>query len=124
MDKLEATIRFENNKKRQEALEHQNTLLAISSILKTKEGLQFFNYLFKNFEVASVPPMGMQGLDLHEYLGFLRAGNSVYKLACEANSEIAASILAKQEREKNADQYELYRIENGLYDDTASDDNT
>ena len=124
MDKLEASIRFDNNKKRQEALEHRDVLLAISAILKTKEGLQLFNYLFKNFEVMTAPSVGMQGLELHEYLGFLRAGNSIYKLACEANYEVAANILAKQERDRHADQYELYRIENGLYDTDSSIDNT
>ena len=48
---------------------------------------------------------------LHEYLGHLRAGNSIYKLACEADSEIAASLLSKLERERYEHILEQYRIE-------------
>jgi hypothetical protein len=105
---------------RQEMLEHRDILLAINVILKQKEGLQLFEYLFKHLDVTMVPERGLQENDLHEYLGFLRAGNSIYKLACEADSEIAASIIAKMERKRYADIYEQYRIENGL----NNDDNT
>lgn len=107
-------LKFQIETERQEQLEHRDVLLAISVILKTKEGLQLFNYLFKNFEVMTAPDRGMQGIELHEYLGFLRAGNSLYKLTCEADPETAASILAKQERKRYEQIYEQYRIENGL----------
>lgn len=123
MDKQEALIRYENEKKRQETIEHRDVLLAISKIIKTPEGEILFNYLFKNFDVMTVPAVGMQGMELHEYLGFLRAGNSIYKLVCEADSEKAGSILAKQERDRYADQYQYFRIENGLYEN-ANNDNT
>lgn len=122
MDRTEALKKLEERKIRQEAAEHSEVLLAISAILNTPTGSKLFKYLFKNFEVMTAPPIGMQGMDLHEYLGFLRAGNSIYKLACEANSETTASILAKLERERYADQYEQFRIENGLYDTTGTDD--
>lgn len=108
---------FEKEIMRQEALEHRDVLLAIAVILKTNEGLQLFNYLFKNFEVMCVPDRGIVDNELHEYLGFLRAGNSIYKLACEADATTAASILAKLERKRYEQIYEQYRIDNGLNDD-------
>ena len=30
-----------------------------------------FKYLFKSFDVMTAPPVGMQGVELHEYLGHL-----------------------------------------------------
>ena len=99
---------------RKDSIEHRDVLLAIAMILKQKEGRQLFSYLFKNFEVTCVPDIGMKGEELHEYLGFLRAGNSIYKLASEADSENAASILANLERKRYDDIYERHRIENGL----------
>lgn len=104
-------------KDRQERLEHRDVLLAIGAVIKTKEGQQIFEYLFKHFEIAALPPRHETGEILHEHLGFLRAGNSIYKLVCEAASESAASILAKTERKRYDDAYHKYRIDNGLYDD-------
>jgi hypothetical protein len=116
----ERAIEYHKEKERKEALEHRDVLLAIAAILKTKEGIQLFSYLFKNFDVTSLPDRSMKGDDLHEYLGFLRAGNSIYKLACEADSESAASLVAKLERERYADTYEQFRIDNGYYQDADS----
>lgn len=104
-------------KDRQERLEHRDVLLAIAAIIKSKEGQQLFEYLFKNFEVGNLPPRDLKNELLHEHLGFLRAGNSIYKLVCESASESAASILAKTERKRYDDAHHQYRIENGLYDD-------
>lgn len=103
---------FYREKDRREHLEHRDVLLAIGVILKQKEGLQLFSYLFKNLEVATVPPQGMEGVELHEYLGHMRAGNSIYKLACEADFEIAAKILAEIERIKYDDIITEYRLNN------------
>lgn len=99
---------------RQESIEHRDVLLAIASILKKNEGQQIFKYLFKYFEVGEMPGPEMKGEMLHGYLGLLKAGNSIFKLASEADSETAASLLAKLEREKYERKYEEYRIKNGL----------
>lgn len=107
---------YQKEQDRQEKLEHRNVLLAIASIIKTKEGTKIFEYLFKNLDVAVLPERGMEGNILHEYLGFLRAGSSIYKLACEADSETAANILAKLERKRYEQLYEQHRIESGLYE--------
>jgi len=105
--------KYFEKKDRQEALEHRDVLLAIASILKSSEGIKLFRYFFKSFDVAKLPEQSMEGNILHEYLGFLRAGNSIYKLVCEADFEISASILSKLERERYDDINEQYRIENG-----------
>jgi len=110
----EKLAEYFRNQERQEALEHRDVLLAIASIIKNAEGIKLFRYLFKYFNVAELPEQTMQGNVLHEYLGFLRAGNSIYKLVCEADSMIAASILSKLEREKYDRLNEQYRIENDL----------
>lgn len=109
----ESLRKFYQDEARQENLEHRDVLLAISSVLKTKEGQQIFSYLFKNLDVTCVPDKGMKGEDLQEYLGFLRAGNSIYKLVCEAESEKGASLLARLERKRYEYANEQYRIENG-----------
>lgn len=114
MNTHEKAILLQQEKELQDRREHQITLMAVASLLQTKEGKQLFKYLFKNMEVMTTPPLGMSGMDLHEYLGFLRAGNSIYKLACEANSEEAALILAKLERDRYAELYAQYREELGL----------
>lgn len=106
-----ALLNYQLEKQRKENLEHRDVLLSIASIIKTDEGIKLFKYLFKSFDVSTLPPTEMEGKILHEYLGFLRAGNSVYKLACEAASETAASIMAKIERERYEDEYEQQRIE-------------
>lgn len=114
---------FHNKQERQELLEHRDVLLAIASILKLPEGIQIFKYLFKNFDVAELPSRSMEGNILHEYLGFLRAGNSIYKLVCEADFKIAASILSNLERERYDKLCEQHRIEQGIYDDERRDQN-
>jgi hypothetical protein len=106
--------KYYEDKERQEALEHRDVLLAIGALIKTNEGQTLFQYLFKNFEVGNVPDRDLKGEELHEQLGFWRAGNSIYKLACEADSETTASIIAKTERKRYEELYELHRIKNGL----------
>lgn len=88
---------------RKEATEHRDVILAIQWVLGTPEGKTFFKYLFKNLEVGVLPPVGSEGNYLMDKIGFLRAGNSVFKIACEAAPEVAAEILAKLEKERYAE---------------------
>lgn len=113
----ERIFEYQQERERQERLEHRDVLLAIAALIKTPEGQKLFEYLFKNFEVVTLPPNNLTGELLHEQLGFLRAGNSIYKLVCEAASESAASILAKTERKRYEDLFHQHRIESGLYDE-------
>ncbi len=111
---------YYQEEKRQENLEHRDVLLAIGSIIKTATGKKLFSYLFKSLDVAQLPDPNLEGNMLYENLGVLRAGSSIYKLACEADSEVAASILSKLERERYDKLCEQYRIEHGI--DTTDTD--
>ena len=104
----------------QEQMEHHEVLTAINKLLKLPEGQTLFKYLFKNFDVTIAPERGLEGVLLHEYLGHLRAGNSIYQLSCEADYQTTALLLSKLEKERHEDKYEQYRIDNGIY---STDDN-
>lgn len=82
------------------AIEHRDVLLDIRAILATTSGRNFFKYLFKNFEVNDLPELGLEGVFLHDRMGFLRAGNSIFKLVCEADPTLAATILAQKEKDR------------------------
>jgi len=116
-DATQRALEREARKEIQEQTEHRDALLAISALMKTREGRSFFKYLFKAFEVMTLPDPSLSGNVFFESLGFLRAGKEIYKLACEANSDEAATLLSELEKERYADKYEQYRIDNGLYDD-------
>lgn len=83
-----------------DAIEHQNALLDLRAIFSTPAGKRFFRYLFKNFEVATLPPQGIDGPLLFEKMGFLRAGNSIFELASEADFQIAANLLAQNKKDE------------------------
>ncbi len=73
--------------------------------MTTVHGKNVFKYLFKHFEVAELPEQGLEGSFLSERLGILRAGNSIFKLVAEANAEIAATLLAQNEKDRYAKIY-------------------
>ena len=83
------------------AMEEQRVLEDVKWILNTKQGRSFMKYLFECFEVGTLPERGLPIDFLREQLGFLKAGNSVYKFVAIANPEIASSILATIERERH-----------------------
>lgn len=83
-----------------EAIEHRDVLIAIKEIMAHPQGRVLFKYLFKHLEVAELPPMGLEGPLLMDKLGSLRVGNSIFKLACEAHPEVAAQLLAQNEKER------------------------
>ncbi len=85
-----------------ERTEHRDALLNVRQILSTVSGRAYFKYLFKNLEVGQLPELGLDGLLLHDKLGFLRAGRSIFELAAEAEPMIAAQILAQNEKERYA----------------------
>lgn len=96
-----------------ERIEHRDALLDVRAVLATNSGRNFFKYLFKNFEVGHLPELGLEGQLLFEKMGFLRAGNSIFKLLSEANAEMAATILAQIEKERYAKLYSESEIGQG-----------
>lgn len=113
----EAQIKFDQQVELKERLEHRDATLAIASIIKTPEGKALFKYLFTTLEITKLPDENLEGNMLYENLGFLRAGNSIYKLACQADFESAASILSKLERERYEHTCKQYNLDNNI-DDT------
>lgn len=97
---------------REEQLEHRDVLLAMGALLKTNPGIQLFKYLFKTLDVIELPYQGLEGIELHDRLGFLRAGNQIYKLVCEADPEVSANILSQLERDRYERLHEQYRNDN------------
>jgi hypothetical protein len=83
-----------------ERIEHRDALLDARAVLATVTGRNFLKYLFKSLEVNELPQFGLEGNFLHDKLGFLRAGNAVFKLVAEADAEIAAGILAQIEKDR------------------------
>lgn len=110
----EELLKYEAEQDRNERIAHRDALLAVASIVKSDQGRKLFKYLFKSFDVGTVAEKGLDGMDLHDRLGFLRAGNAIFELVSEADSETAASLLAKIKREQYEDKLQRYRIENGL----------
>lgn len=85
---------------RKEAIEHRDVVLDLRAVLGTPAGMRFIKYLFKSFDVAQMPELGLEGMALFERLGFLRAGNSIFKIASEASFEHSAKLLAEIEKER------------------------
>ena len=88
MDNQEAIL----NAELKERIKHQNTLVDIRNILATESGKRFIKYLFESFEVGELPVQGAEGSFLFDHLGFLRAGNSIFKIVAQANPEVARII--------------------------------
>lgn len=89
-----------------EAVEHQEVLDSIKGILKTGDGRKFLKYLFKSFDLLVLPELGLEGNFLMERLGHLRAGNSIFKIAAEADAETTAAILAQLEKDRQDEIYQ------------------
>ena len=89
-----------NEEEIKEAIEHRDVLLDIQAILATSSGKNFFKYLFKHLEVTELPPLGLEGSILMDKLGFLRAGNAIFKLVAEADAAAAGALVAQNEKDR------------------------
>lgn len=90
---------------RKERAEHRDAVLDLRAVLETAHGQRFFKYLFKNLDVGELPEMGLEGNMLFEYLGFLRAGKSIFELMTEADVIVTARLIAEKEKDRNARLY-------------------
>jgi len=90
----------EQDEETRAAIEHRDALIDIRAVLDTPAGKRFFKYLLKNLDVGEIPEYGLEGNLLMDRIGFLRAGNSIYKLACESNCMVTGTLLAEIEKEK------------------------
>ena len=85
-----------------EIAEHQQMISAIQTVVQTKAGKDFVKYLLKSFDIGELPAVGTSGDFLMDRLGFLRAGQSVFKMIAEASPDIAGQIIAQIEKERYA----------------------
>lgn len=90
----------ETQQELRDQLEHQTAVVALQSIIASKDGRKVFKYLFKSLGVNELPEIGLEGDIMHQLLGHYRAGQSVFKMACEANHNIAGQLIAEIEKEK------------------------
>jgi hypothetical protein len=88
-----------------EALEHRDVVNALQAIMKSEVGRKLVKYMFKSFDVGIVPEFGLEGNMLHDRIGFLRAGQSFFQIACEAEPMVAGEMLAALEKERYHERY-------------------
>lgn len=107
---------FHEHQQNKEAIEQRDASLNLKAIIATAPGRNFIKYLIKNFDVGELPEKGVEGTELHETIGFLRAGQSIFQIVSQANTKIAGEILADIQGEKYDYQIRLSKIENGSSD--------
>lgn len=84
-----------------EAVKEQQAIKDIRSIITTQTGRSFLKYLLVTLDFGKMPEPGLPDNLLHDYMGFLRAGNSVFKLIAAADPSLAGQIIAQIEKERN-----------------------
>jgi hypothetical protein len=95
-------------KEREERLEYDNNQLAIQTVMARPDGKKLIKYLLKSLDFGGFPPTGLQGNDLIEYVAFLRAGNSIYKMILEAAPELTGQLITDMEKERQNAEKKLY----------------
>lgn len=83
-----------------EKIQHRDVVLHARAVLATVSGRELFKYFFNQFGVGQFPKEGLIESQLRDELGSLRAGNAFFKLASEADFEIAAKLLAQLEKDR------------------------
>lgn len=88
------------DQEKEEALEHAEIKKSIGAVLSSPHGKRFIKYLFKSFSVGEFPPVGMTDKDLLEYMSYLRAGNSIYKIVLESDPDLTGFLITEIEKER------------------------
>lgn len=88
--------------KPQEIHEHETMLIDLSHVMGTAQGRGVLKYLIKHFGVGDLPAPGLPEDIAKEYIGWLRAGQSIFEIAAQADSAKASMILAEIIKEKNS----------------------
>ena len=72
----------------------------VRALLAFDEGELLFRELFKILGVAQLPQEGLRGEDLHENLGFLRAGQTLLSILTEGDPATVQKMLLQNEKER------------------------
>lgn len=83
-----------------EIKEHASMLMDLSLVLSTPQGQSVFKYLLKSFGVGELPDINIPTNLRDEYIGFLRAGQSVFEIMSQADNIKSGLILAQIQKEK------------------------
>jgi hypothetical protein len=83
-----------------EQLKHDEMLKSISVVISNPHGKKFIKYLFNEFSVGGFPPVGLYGEQLTEFMAYLRAGNSIYKIILESAPEQTGQLISDMEKER------------------------
>jgi hypothetical protein len=94
----------EQDNLRAEQLKHDEILKSISVVISSPHGKKFIKYLFNEFSIGGFPPVGLYGEALTEYMAYLRAGNSIYKMVLESAPEQTGQLISDMEKERQ-DEY-------------------
>lgn len=113
LNREEKIRRFYEHQSNKEAIEQRDAQLNLKAILATDPGRNFIKFLLVNFDVGELPEQGIEGVTLHETIGFLRAGQSIFQIVSQANRQIAGEILANIQGDKYDYQIQLSKLENG-----------
>jgi hypothetical protein len=83
-----------------EMKEHETMLLDLGLVLSTPQGQNFAKYLMKHFGVGELPAINIPDKLRDEYIGFLRAGQSIFEIVSQADNIKAGLLLAQIQKEK------------------------
>ena len=86
--------------KSSELLEHETMVQNLSLVLNTDFGRGFIKYLLKHFGFGDLPAINSPENLRDEYIGFLRAGQSLFEIVSQADAIKAGLILAEIYKEK------------------------
>lgn len=80
--------------------EFDTMIASLKLLLNKPEGKVFIKFLLKHLGVSSVPPVGLDADLLRDWIGFSRAGESIFSLVSIAEPTITGILLAEIQKEK------------------------
>lgn len=80
--------------------EHEIMLMNLKVLLSRPDGKVFMKYLMKHFGVGEIPPIGMDVDTLRDFMGFSRAGESIFSIAAQADPITTGILIAEIQKEK------------------------
>jgi hypothetical protein len=75
-------------------------LMNLKTVLDTQSGTELFKYLFKHFMVTETVPIGLPDEVKNDWLGYIRAGQSLFSIVAQADAFKAGNIIAETTKEK------------------------
>ena len=83
-----------------DAMKKRKALRNLLVLIRQPEGREFFKYLFEEFAIGDLPPVGVPESVLYHDIGFLKAGQTIFELVAQADAHLASLILAELKKEQ------------------------